>query len=321
MIRFLWPWALGLLALLPLAVWLYRRGRRPPAKTALLMPDLPLLARAGASGSRYRRHLPAILYLAALCLALLAVARPTLPVPEPHPAAGIVLALDTSRSMQTQDIRPSRFEAARAAVRSFVAELPAGTRVGLVTFGSYAHANIVLTDDHESFLQVVDTIPLIRGTAIGEAMLKSLTVLPELEARLELDDDPQSLATIILLSDGNNRSGIHPLRALEQVVEQRVTVHTVGVGTRTASRFGTPDDAFGGGAAFDETTLKTIASESGGRYVFVASADELRNVYRELGRSVAWRWGRDEAGGLGALAAALVLALSLGLGASGRRVL
>ena len=231
MIGFLWPWALGLLALLPRAVWLYRRGQRPAARTALLMPDLPLVARAGASGSRYRRHLPAVLYLAAIGVALVAIARPTLAVPVAHPAAGIVLALDTSRSMQTRDIRPSRFEAAREAVKSFVAELPAGTRVGLVTFGSYAQANIALTDDHESFLEVVDTIPLIRGTAIGEAMLKSLTVLPELELRRNLDAEPGSLATIILLSDGNNRSGIHPLQALEQVKQQQVTVHTVGVGT------------------------------------------------------------------------------------------
>ena len=321
MTHFLWPWLLGLFALVPLAWWLYRQGLRPPARAVVQTPDLALPAGASAHTLRYRRHLPAILYLFALCLALVATARPTLRVPVAHPAAGIVLALDTSRSMQRGDIRPSRFEAAREAVKSFVVDLPNGTRVGLVTFGSYASVNIALTDDHEGFIEELDRIPLIRGTAIGEALLKSLTVLPDLELRQQLDQDPGSLATIILLSDGNNRSGVHPLLALEQVKQQQVTVHTVGVGTRSSSRFGTPPEEFGGGFTFDEATLRTLARETGGRYLFVASAAELKHVYLELSRSLAWRWGRDEATALAALAAALVLALSMGLAASRRKVL
>ena len=310
---FLWPLGLGFLVLLPLLIAVYRQGLKPPAKLVAFHSGVQLLAQVKSGG--YQRHLPALFYLLACTLALVALARPTLPVLVADPLAGIILALDTSRSMQQQDIEPSRFEAAREAVRSFVTDLPEGTRVGLVSFGSYAQLNIALTDDHAAFLDTLDTMPLIRGTAIGEGLLKSLETFPTLELREAVETDADSLATIVLLSDGNNRSGIAPLEALEEVKKQAVTVHTVGIGTRT----GTP----GGfsAAGFDETTLQTIAQETGGRYVFVDSAEDLKEVYRALSRAVAWRWGRDEATALVALAAALALVISLGVGTFRRRVI
>ena len=167
---FLWPWALSLLVLVPLLIWVYRRNLKPPATSIVFHPDLRLLLQAQASARQLKRHFPAALYLLALSLALVAIARPTFPVLVADPLAGIVLTLDTSRSMQQQDIEPSRFEAAREAVRSFVTDLPEGTRVGLVSFGSYAHLNVALTDDHAAFLEVLNTMPLIRGTAIGEGL-------------------------------------------------------------------------------------------------------------------------------------------------------
>lgn len=318
MALFLWPLALGLMLLVPLFIWFYLQALKSPAKSVVFHPDLALLIRAKAKGRNAKQHLPALLYLLACTLALVALARPTFPVLIADPLAGIVLALDTSRSMQQQDIEPSRFEAAREAVRSFVTDLPEGTRVGLVSFGSYAQLNIALTDDHTAFLNVLNTMPLIRGTAIGEGLLKSLETFPDLELRETAEAEAPSPATIILLSDGNNRSGISPIEALEQVKTQAVTVHTVGIGTRSA---GTTPGGFGGAAGFDERTLQTIAEETGGRYVFVDSAEDLKDVYRTLSRSVAWRWGRDEATALAALVAALALAVSLGVSEARRRVL
>ncbi|UCH24564.1 MAG: VWA domain-containing protein [Trueperaceae bacterium] len=314
---FLWPWLLVLLAIVPILIWLYRRESELPAKSSILHSDLLLLGRSSLLGRSAKRHLTASVYLVGCVLALMALARPTAPIFSEVPHGGIILALDTSRSMQRNDIRPSRFEAARTALKTFVSELPQGTRVGLVTFGSYAHLNIALTDDHEQFLQEVDTIPLIRGTAIGEALLRSLEALAE-AGPPGGDAEFGRLATIVLLSDGNNRSGIDPLEVLPTVKEQRVTVHTVGVGTRSRSQF---DGGFGGAATFDETTLKTIAEETAGRYVFVDSAETLEGIYRELGRTVTWRWQRDEATALVALAAAGSLFLSLILAGVGRRVL
>ena len=70
---FLWPWALLSLLALPLLVWGYLRGLPRPARTAALHPDLALLAQASRRPRPLRRHLPALLYLGALTLALVAL--------------------------------------------------------------------------------------------------------------------------------------------------------------------------------------------------------------------------------------------------------
>ena len=125
---FLWPWLLTALLLIPLAVWLYRKGLKPAAKQTLAHPDLALLAEAGSSGKRYWKHLPSVFYFAAGLFTLVALARPTMLIPEANPLTGIILAIDTSRSMRTADIAPNRFEAARQAVRDFIDGLPEGAR-------------------------------------------------------------------------------------------------------------------------------------------------------------------------------------------------
>ena len=318
---FIWPWALLLLLALPLFIWLYRRLLKPPARSVAFHPDLALLKEAGASGRRWRRHAPAVVYLAALTLALVALARPTLKVPEANPQAGIVLALDVSRSMEATDIEPSRFEAARAALRTFVSELPEGARVGLVTFAGYATTVVPLTDDHERLLESVKFLNLGRGTAIGEALLESLGTLPSLETRQNLEDDPSSLATIILLSDGRNRNGVDPLEAVAEVQRQQVKVYTIGVGTSSAGSVPGLPGQFGGAGRFDETTLRTIAETTGGSYVFVDSARQLRDVYNQLSRALVWRFRRDEATALVTLAAAVLLFFSLVWSELRRRVL
>ena len=317
---FLWPWALGLLLLLPPAVWLYLRGLKPQGPQALLHPDLGLVASAGARGRRWPRHLPALLYLIALAAALVALARPTLAIPEANPSAGIVLAIDVSRSMEARDIHPNRFEAARDAVRVFVENLPSGTRVGLVTFAGYATRVVPLTDDHQRLLDTVELLRMDFGTAIGDALMTSVGTLPPLEERERLGN-PEDFGTVILLSDGRSFGGVHPLVALEFAKQQRVTVHTVGVGSITDGPIPGIPEAFWSQARFDETTMRTIAGETGGRYVFVDSASELRNVYSQLSRSLVWRIRRDEASALAALAAGVLLALSLMAAQLKRRVL
>ena len=317
---FLWPWVLALLLPVPALIWLYRRWLHPPARAAVVHPDLALLALAGARGRRAPRHLPALLYLGACLLALLALARPTLPVPEAHPGAGIILALDVSLSMQAADIRPNRFEAARDAIRAFVNEVPAGTRIGLVTFAGYAVLAVPLTGDHERILKTVDLLRMDFGTVIGDALRTSYQALPSLEDRLALGDDPRDFATIVLMSDGRNRGGVHPLTILPEVREQRIRVHTVGVGTNTDGPIPGFPTRWQDAARFDEPTLRSIAEETGGRFIFVDSASELSGVYRDLSRSLVWRIGRSEATAFGALAAAALLIVSLALGEFRRRV-
>ncbi|GEM87431.1 vWA domain-containing protein [Meiothermus granaticius] len=315
---FQWPWVLVLLLLLPLWVWVYRRSLRRPAEAVVLYPDLARLRRAvGARG--VQRHIPALLFLGALLLALLALARPSWRLLEADPRAGIILAVDISRSMQATDVWPSRFEAARSALRTFVRELPRGARVGLVTFSRNATLVVPLTTDRTQLQEAIDLLQLDLGTAIGEAIVESVSALPSLKERSDVPD-PKSLATIILLTDGRSLGGIDPLLAAEQANQQQIRIDTIGIGRVTDGPVPGLPEGYQVAAAFDPETLRSIAQITGGEYVSVDSLSKLQQTYRSLSQKMVWKTHRDEVSGLFALGAGVLLMLSLGLSQLRRRV-
>ncbi len=316
---FIWPWALGLLLLIPFFIWHYRRALRPPAESVVLHPDVALLARASRRAQNWRQHLPAGLYLLALVAAVLALARPTLPVLQADPRAAVVLAVDISRSMQATDVQPSRFEAARAALRTFIRELPEGMRVALVTFSRDAQLVVPLTTDRARLLEAVDFLDLNLGTAIGDAILESITALPPLSERAEAPD-PKSLATIILLTDGRSLAGVDPVEAAQEAARLQIRVHAIGIGRTSDGPVPGLPEQYALAAQFDEEALKQIARVGDGEYFFVDSASKLKEAYRNLTRQMMWRIRRDEATAYLALLAGMFLMLSLGVAQLRRRV-
>lgn len=317
---FLWPLALLGLLIVPLAVWLYRRSLRPPAESVVVHSDVPLLMQAARRSGNWKRHIPAGLYGLALVLALIALARPSLPVLLGDPRAGIVLAVDVSRSMQATDVSPNRFEAARAALRTFIQELPEGARVGLVSFSRNAETVVPLTTDRQKLVEAVDFLQLDLGTAIGDAIFESLKALPTLEERSDVAD-PRSLATIILLTDGRSVAGSDPLEAASVANEQKVRINTIGIGRITDGPVPGLPEAYAMAAQFDEATLKEIARTTGGEYAYVTSISSLRAAYRDLTRQVQWRVRREEATAYLTVAAGLLLMLSMVFSQLRRRVM
>ncbi|GEM83106.1 MAG: UPF0353 protein [Meiothermus sp.] len=316
---FIWPWALGLLLLVPLLIWLYRLSLRPPAESVVLHPDVAMLARASRRAQNWRQHLSAGLYLLALVMAVVALARPTLPVLQADPRAAVVLAVDISRSMQATDVQPSRFEAARAALRTFIRELPEGMRVALVTFSRDAQLVVPLTTDRGRLLEAVDFLDLNLGTAIGDAILESIMALPPLSERAEAPD-PRSLASIILLTDGRSLAGVDPVEAAQEAARLKIRVHAIGIGRASDGAVPGLPEQYALAAQFDEEALKEIARVGDGEYFFVDSAAKLKEAYRTLTRQMTWRVRRDEATAVFSLLAAGLLALSLALAQVRRRV-
>ncbi|MCA9839284.1 MAG: VWA domain-containing protein [Trueperaceae bacterium] len=315
---FFWPWVLLLLLLIP-GFWWYLRSLKGQAHEAVKHPGLLLLKRLVGRRRQTRVWTSASLFLA-LFLTILALARPSFLVPEAHPKAGVMLAIDVSRSMYAQDILPNRFEAAKAAIKTFVDNVPDTMRVGLVSFAAYATQIVPLTDDHAYLQGAVDHLTTDFGTVIGDGLMQSLEGLPSLAERQNLGDEPERFATIILLSDGRNFGGVDPLAALEEVKKARVKVHTIGVGTLGDGLIPGIPLQYQFAARFDEKTMRQIAEETGGTFNFVDSSEELERVYKDLSQDVIWRFGRTEATAVFALAAALVLFLSLGLAQLSRQV-
>ena len=131
---FAWPELLWLLILLPALVgfyvWLLRRKK----KAAVRYANLDMIREAIGKRGNIRRHVPPVLFLVALALLIVAMARPSANVVLPTQRQTIILALDASGSMRAKDVLPSRLEAAQAAAKQFVADTPAKTQIGVVVF-------------------------------------------------------------------------------------------------------------------------------------------------------------------------------------------
>ena len=330
--NFLWPhnlWWMLALPLLPLAyLWLLRR----PGKRALRLPSVAV-AKA-AAGPRWRRHVPPALVFVALCLLMLALSRPTARVALPWSKSTILLAIDISRSMRVQDVKPTRMVAAQEAAKAFVATVPPHIEVGLVTFAGTAQVAQQATVDRPSVVSAIDAIQMQYGTAIGNAIVLCLAELfPEHGIDLEAmtfgarkaralgpkDAPPKTppqpftpvppgsytSAAIILLSDGRRTTGVDTLQAARMAAERGVRVYVVGLGTPDGHA--SMGEGMGMYLQLDEPALREVAQVTGGEYHHAGTAEALHGVYQNLGSRLQTSPRQTELTALLALAAAAVL--------------
>ena len=114
---------LGLL-IVPLAAIGYLLLERRRAKYAIHFTNIDVLAAVADSASRWRRFLPAALAALALTFALTALARPEIKRSVASEQASIALTVDVSGSMEAEDVKPTRLEAAQAAIERFLDKVP-----------------------------------------------------------------------------------------------------------------------------------------------------------------------------------------------------
>ena len=290
MVNLAWPW---LLLLLPLP-WLVKRLWAGPDTTTepAAAPVLPIQSRllglpgVSREGAAPRRWLTLVLALA-WALLVLALARPQHIGEATHvPVTGrdLMLAVDISPSMEERDMvlggRPlNRLEALKVVLDEFISERQ-GDRLGLLLFGSEPYIQAPLTFDHDTLRTLLSEAGLGmagRATAIGDAM--GLAVK-------RLRDRPQEHRVLVLLTDGANTAGnLTPEKAREIAADSNVRIHTIGIGSESTRRQG----LFGSrrvnpSSDLDEELLRTIASDTGGRYFRARSTEELQGIYREIDR-------------------------------------
>jgi hypothetical protein len=214
--RFLWPWFLLLLLMLPAVVavylWILRRKRR----LAVRYSSLSLIRQALPKRASWRRHLPFAIFLSALASLSLAIARPSTEVEVPLTRTTIILAIDVSRSMCATDVEPNRLTVAQKAALAFVEELSGGTRLGIVAFADLAQLVVPPTTDKEVLRRAIENLTTSTGTAIGSATLASVNAIAQVnpdvsrvgvsQGAVQPGAEQYQPDIIVLLTDGANRA-------------------------------------------------------------------------------------------------------------------
>lgn len=259
--------------------------------------------------SPLKRHLSVGASLLAMTSLVVAFAQPTALTPVPRERATVVVTIDVSRSMRSQDVAPSRIEAAQEAAKEFVDMLPETFNVALVTFSGTTSIMSAPTLDRGAVKRAIDSLELAPATAIGEGIYTSLDALLLAPPDPDNPDEPAPGA-IILLSDGYTNIGRDSATAAQAARDQGVPVYTIA--------YGTP-----GGYVYEEgvrvpvpvnhAELARVAQISGGKKYSAESVSDLRSIYETLARSVGYDMLETEVTDRFALLA-LALSVIAGLG-------
>ena len=153
---FLWPHMLWTLLLLPLLVGLYLWMLRRKKKYAVRFASLGIVKEAMGNGPGIRRHIPPALILLSVGLMLLATARPMATLTLSSQRDTVILTMDISGSMRAADVDPDRLTASQEAARTFIAEQPKTTRVGVVAFAGTVNVVQQPTLDRNEVLSAID---------------------------------------------------------------------------------------------------------------------------------------------------------------------
>ncbi|WP_100444858.1 VWA domain-containing protein [Glycomyces xiaoerkulensis] len=283
MIRLLEPaWLLGLIPVAALAgvyVWAQYARRR----TAVRFANTALLAKLVPRLPGWRRHIPAGLVVMSLAVLVGGMARPAVDVQQPQERATVILAIDVSLSMMATDVDPTRIDAAKSAAADFVSELPEQYNVGLVSFAGYASVTVPPTKDRGQVATAIQGLNLAEATATGDAVFASLQAVQQVPADGSGELPP---ARVLLLSDGYRTAGRSVGEAAEAAAAAEVPVSTVAFGTDEGV---IELDGQLVSVPIDREALAGLADETEGEYYEAVTADQLRDVYQDMGSSLGER--------------------------------
>ena len=283
--NFEYPALLWLLAvpLLLVGLYIYRElaERRPHLRVSTAAPWL----QGGRSPLAVLRHLPFVLRTAALCLIIVAIARPRSSTEiEKIDSEGIdiIFAMDVSTSMLARDFTPDRISAAKDIAIEFISQRPSD-RMGIVVFAGESYTQCPLTTDRATLINLmkeVQTDLIEDGTAIGNGLATAV-------ARMMDSDAPSRV--VILLTDGVNNSGeVAPQTAAEIAKTYGVRVYTIGVGANGMAPYpvmtpwGVEIQKIQ--VEIDEELLQSIANTTGGRYFRATDNTKLAEIYSEINK-------------------------------------
>jgi Ca-activated chloride channel family protein len=265
------------------SIFYYKYARRGEKRTMLFSMTDAIKTNSSLKSKIYP-FLPVLKYLA-LAFFIVALARPQLTSQEEKVNADgidIMLVMDLSSSMLSQDFNPNRLEVSKQVAKDFV-DKRMYDRIGLVVFSGESFTQTPVTTDHnilKDFLDNLEVGMVEDGTAIGMGLATAVNRLKDLDTKSKI---------IILLTDGDNNAGyIQPMTAAEIAQELDVKVYTIGVGSEGFAK--SPISKMSDGryvfgrtrVKIDEKLLREISEMTKGKYFRATDETSLQKIYDEI---------------------------------------
>lgn len=230
----------------------------------------------------YLRLIPGLMFILAVWMIVIALARPQKSnerVEQSTEGIDIMIVMDISESMDLQDFKPNRLEAAKETAIDFI-NGRFGDRIGMVIFSGEAYSLAPLTTDYALLTDLVKDISFnmmdAKGTAIGSALAAGTNRMRESESKSKV---------MILLSDGESNAGnVDPLFAAQLAAAMDIKIYTIAVGKDGMVPYGV--DFFGRPqmveSYLDETTLREIAGIGSGEFFRASDDNALEQIFDQI---------------------------------------
>jgi Ca-activated chloride channel family protein len=293
------PWML-LTALVPVALiplYLVAQRRRSD-RLRRYAGDQPRADVVPSQPSRWR-HLPVVFSVLALLLLTVALAAPTHEIKTPRNRAVIMLVIDVSRSMEADDVPPTRLAAAQKAAKDFANKLTPGVNLGLVAFSGNTNLLVSPTPDHQTTITALDHLTVDDGTATGDGIFAALRAISTLNEMLGSGNTEKPASRIVLLSDGAENRPSNPdsphgaYTAARSAREAGTPISTISFGTKNGT---VKVDNQPVKVPVDEKTLKRVAELSGGQMYSATDLDQLTKSYDAIQQQIGYEIIRGPGG-------------------------
>ncbi|CQD19554.1 Mg-chelatase subunit ChlD [Mycobacterium europaeum] len=312
-----WFFLFLLAVLLVLGIYVVLQFAR--RRRVLRFANMEVLERVAPAHPSRWRHLPTILLATSLVLLTTAMAGPTSDVRIPLNRAVVVLVIDVSESMASNDVAPDRLTAAKVAGKQFADELTPAINLGLVEFAANASLLVSPTTNRQAVKAAIDSLKPAPKTATGEGLFTALQAIATVGSVMGGGEGPPP-ARIVLESDGAENVPLDPnapqgaFTAARAAKAEGVQISTISFGTP----YGTVEYE---GATIpvpvDDQTLQKICEITGGESFHADSLESLKNVYSTLQRQIGYETVKGDASlawmllGAAAMAGAILAGLVL----------
>jgi len=271
------PVYLWYLLSIPLLIVTHYAFLKYTKRRALRFANFQALKRVSDEKIVNKNHLILIIRSAIIVCLILAIAGTTLWYKGKTNNNDFVIAIDTSSSMTAQDFKPSRIEAAKSYVNTFIDNLNSEANVGIITFSGAAFIEHLLsTNKAEIKSTVADIAPAqVGGTDIAGAMVTAANMLL----------GSKNGKIMILITDGSNTVSFFtkdPIdEAIKYVKSNNIMVYTIGMGT-VSGPIGYLPEYYNISSTFDDVTLQKIANATGATYYYAGNNQELDATYKDI---------------------------------------
>jgi Ca-activated chloride channel family protein len=250
-----------------------------------------MIEKLTSSVSFFRQYIKASIIIFSMIFLIIALARPQYGIKEElvtQKGIDIILAIDTSYSMDAEDIKPARLARVKLAIKDLILKLQ-GDRVGIVAFSGESFLQCPLTIDYSAVDMMTDILNTGAVPKPGTNIEKAINV-----ARQAFKAKERQYKLLIIMTDGEETAG-NALEAAREAAGEGIVIYTIGLGSPEGAPIPVYDksgkvidvkkDRRGKEviSRLDEKLLKEIAKTAGGKYFSdTGSGKEVEEICKQI---------------------------------------